>query len=116
MEKGMPTNGHRKARGAAVAALAVAIAALIGAPSALADDPCLPENGCVPPVVAPPVPPDQFGDPQPITIGAIRIPDVPPYVDIPMPPYTGTATGHKGCKHNHARNASATKRCKKKRR
>jgi hypothetical protein len=86
-------------------------AALLGAPSALADDDCVPENGCVPPIVAPPLPPDQAGDPEVITIGATKIPDAPPYVTVPMPVYAAP----KACKAKHRHNTPHAKKCKKKR-
>jgi hypothetical protein len=107
----MGTIGHSNAKRVTLAVLAASIAALLGAPGALAEDDCVPENGCGPPVVAPPVPPDQAGDPQAVTIGATKIPDVPPYVTIPMPPYAAP----KACKAKHRHSASHPKKCKKKR-
>jgi hypothetical protein len=82
--------------------------ALVGAPGAAADDPCLPENGCVPPVVAPPLPPDQFGDPGTESLGASQIPGLPPYVEVPLPI---TAPTHKTCKQKR-KHAAAAKKCK----
>jgi hypothetical protein len=86
--------------------------AFSAAPGAAADDPCLPENGCIPGEVAPPVPPDQAGNPQAVTIEATQIPDVPPAVMIdlglPAPPK------HKKCTHKR-KHAAASKKCKKKR-
>jgi hypothetical protein len=101
--------------------IAIAVIALAGlcsagaviAPAAGADDTCLPENGCVPGVVAPPIPPDEAGDPQAVTIGATQIPDLPPYVNVPMPPYSGPPA--KACKAKHHRSTSARKGCKRKR-
>jgi hypothetical protein len=108
----MPTNRHSNAGWMTLTALAVAAAALFAAPSASADDPCLPENGCVPGEVAPPLPPDEAGDPQTVTIDWVKIPDVPPYVVVPMP----ALPSPKACKAKH-RHGSSPKRekCRKKR-
>jgi hypothetical protein len=95
-----------------VALASLGSAGALLAPTAGADDPCLPENGCVPPVVAPPVPPDEAGDPQAVTISATRIPDVPPAVIVPMPLRSPPTA--KACKAKHRARASAQKRCKRK--
>ena len=82
-------------------------------PGAGADDPCLPEQGCVPPVVAPPLSPDEAGDPQAVTIEATQIAPVAPYVIVPMPPYSRP----KACRGKHkAKAASPPKKCKKRHR
>jgi hypothetical protein len=110
----MLRNGHPSAKKALLVAFAVAMAALLVSPAAFAEDPCLPENGCVPPVVAPPVPIGQAGDPRPVTIDWVPIPDVPPYVQVPLglpAPPKGKCAKHKA--HNRA---AAAKRCKRKRR
>jgi hypothetical protein len=86
-------------------------AALLGAPAALADDDCLPENGCVPPIVVDPLPIDEAGDPQVETIEATQLAGAVPYIDVPLPLYTGP----KPCKAKHRHRASHPKRCKKKR-
>jgi len=109
MEKGVNKRVHRNAMRTGLVMLAATIAALIGAPSALADDPCLPENGCVPGVVEPPLDPDQAGNPQTMTIDW-QIPDVPPSVTVdiglPSPP----TPKHKTCKQK--RKHAASKKCK----
>jgi hypothetical protein len=102
--------GHLTAKRAMLIALAVSIAALIGAPGAVADG-CVPEDGWVCGVTAPPVPPDQAGNPQPVTIDWQQIPDAPPYVTVPMPVYAAP----KACKAKHRHNTPHAKKCKKKR-
>jgi hypothetical protein len=59
----------------------------------------------------PPIPPDEAGDPQAVTIDYTQIPPVPPYVAVPMAPYNGPKT----CKTRHSRSTSPHKKCKKKR-
>jgi hypothetical protein len=98
---------------AVLTVFAVAIAALMVSPTAFAEDPCLPENGCVPGVVGLPVPIDQAGDPQPVTIEWVPMADAPPYIEVPLglpAPPKGKCAKHKA----HSR-ASAAKRCKRKR-
>jgi hypothetical protein len=82
--------------------------ALLGAPGALADEPCLPENGCIPGEVEPPIPPDEAGNPQPVTVDWHPIPDVPPAVtfDLGLP-----APKHSTCKQKR-KHAAASKKCK----
>jgi hypothetical protein len=110
----MERNRHSNAGWMTLTVLAVVAAALFAAPSASADDPCLPENGCVPGEVAPPLPPDQAGDPQTVTIDWVKIPDVPPYVEVPL----GLPAPPKGkcAKHRAHSGSAAAKRCKRKRR
>lgn len=109
----MSRQGYSRARTATLAVLAVSIAAVFGAPSALGDTDCA--DGWVCGVTEPPIPPDQAGNPTPVTTDWVPIPDVPPSVGIdlglPQPPH------RKACharKHKH--HASAAKTCKKKRR
>jgi hypothetical protein len=110
MEKGQQVDAQRSAgRSArlAMAVVAVSIVALFAAPGALADD------GWVIGQVEPPVPPDQAGNPHPITIEADQIPDVPPSVGVqlglPAPPK------HASCKRRHKAHSASPKRCRKKR-
>jgi hypothetical protein len=111
VEKDVQANAHHKARTATLAVVAALIAALLGAPGALADTSC--PDGWVCGVVEPPVPPDQAGDPQPVTIGATQIPDVPPYVDIPFPGYQ--SPGPTACKAKHRSGKPTSRHCRKKR-
>jgi hypothetical protein len=99
---------QRRTVGWAALATLVVMIALVAAPAAPADE-CLPENGCIPGEVAPPVPPDEAGDPQPVTISSTQIPDVPPAVTYPAPPYSAP----KKCKKKHHR-ATARKKCHRK--
>ena len=108
----MNPNGLGRRIAIAVGATLVAgVFAFSAAPGAAADDPCLPENGCVPGEVEPPVPPDQAGNPQPVTIDWVPIPDVPPSVGVPL---GLPAPPHQTCKHKR-KHAAASKKCKKKR-
>jgi hypothetical protein len=99
------------ARTALLAMLAVSIAALVGAPGAVADD-CPQEDGWVCGVTAPPVPPDQAGNPQAVTIDWTTIPGVPPSVSVPL---GLPAPPHKACKHKR-KHAATAKKCKKRHR
>jgi hypothetical protein len=90
-----------------LALAAICALGVFAVPSAGADE-C--PDGWVCGVTAPPVPPDQAGDPQSVTIEAIQIPDVPPYVVVPMPVYSGP----KACTPKHHQRA-AHKKCKTKR-
>jgi hypothetical protein len=104
--------GHLTAKRAMLATLAVSIAALIGAPGAVADG-CVPEDGWVCGVTDPPVPPDQAGDPKPVTIDLQQIPDVPSSVTVPL---GLPAPPHKTCKQKRKHAAASKNKCKKKRR
>jgi hypothetical protein len=115
MEKDVREKRHPKTRTATLAALAVVVGVLVGAPSANADDPCLPENGCTPGQVEPPIDPGQAGDPIPVTVEWTPIPDVPSSVVVP----TGLPdpSHRKACAKKRAHKASATKKkCARKRR
>jgi hypothetical protein len=102
----------KKPAAAVLVLIALGAVGAVGVPSASGDD--CPE-GWVCGVTAPPVPPDQAGNPQPVTIEADQNPDVPPSVGVdlglPQPPH------RKAChakKHKH--DASAAKKgCRKKR-
>ena len=91
----------------------VASAITLTPATAAADDPCLPENGCIPGEVAPPVPPDQAGNPQGVTVDWTQIPDVPVSVTVslglPAPP------PHKTCKKKR-KHAAASKKCQSRKR
>ena len=82
----MSRNGCRKAVTATLAVLSVSVAALLGAPGALGDTSCPSPSpdGWVCGATEPPIPPDQAGNPLPITIEADQIPDVPPSVTVDL--------------------------------
>ena len=91
---------------ALISSLALTGGALAAAPAAGAED-----DGWVHGEVAPPIPPDQAGDPQPSTGDWSQIPDVPPEIRVPLqippPPSCSPKQKHKA--------SAAKKGCKKKR-
>jgi hypothetical protein len=64
------------------------------------------DDGYVPPIVYPPVPPEEAGNPVPVTIDATKIPDVAPIVIHTPAPRTKKCPPAKGDKKQR-------KKCKK---